>query len=190
MLRGHSRKPAAVFKPIDEEQFAPNNPRDFRGPFGSSTFRPGIVSGESTIREIAAYLLDHEHFSGVPTTYMVSIDHDSFRLTDSALKGFPPILDSASCSSVNSSELASQSIFAQVTQLLGLDTISAQVLPTAPSDQIDLKIPMHTPGLHKAEAGGSSLELGSPNSTITRAETELLSSVSIMGSSPALGSQN
>lgn len=80
MLRGHSRKPVAVFKPIDEEQFAPNNPRDFSGSFGSSTFRPGIVSGESTIREIAAYLLDHEHFSDVPITMMVSVHHDSFKL--------------------------------------------------------------------------------------------------------------
>ena len=68
MLRGPNRKPVAVFKPIDEEQFAPNNPRDFNGPFGSSTFRPGIVSGESTIREIAAYTLDHDNFSGVPMT--------------------------------------------------------------------------------------------------------------------------
>jgi len=106
MLRGHSRKPVAVFKPIDEEQFAPNNPRDFSGPFGSNTFRPGIVSGESTIREIAAYLLDHENFSDVPMTMMVSIHHDSFRLANSTQKGFPTILDSTSCSSVNSSELA------------------------------------------------------------------------------------
>lgn len=68
MLRGKDRKPVAVFKPIDEEQFAPNNPRDFRGPFGSHTFRPGVISGESTTREIAAYLLDHGNFSGVPMT--------------------------------------------------------------------------------------------------------------------------
>ena len=118
MLRGPNRKPAAVFKPIDEEQFAPNNPRDFSGPFGSSTFRPGIFSGESTIREIAAYLLDHNNFSGVPMTQMVSITHNSFRSSDCAQKGFPPLLDSASCGSFNSSELAGQSILLQVHQLL------------------------------------------------------------------------
>ena len=83
ILKGPDRCPLAVFKPIDEEQFAPNNPRDFRGPFGSSTFRPGVVSGESTIREIAAYLLDHEHFSDVPCTQLVSLNHETFKETPS-----------------------------------------------------------------------------------------------------------
>lgn len=58
--------PVAVFKPIDEEAFAPNNPRDMKGPFGSDTCRPGVKSGESTVREVTAYLLDHEGFAGVP----------------------------------------------------------------------------------------------------------------------------
>jgi len=34
LMRGISRKPLAVFKPIDEEAFAPNNPRDHVGRFG------------------------------------------------------------------------------------------------------------------------------------------------------------
>jgi hypothetical protein len=106
MLRGNSRKPVAIFKPIDEEQFAPNNPRDFSGPFGSSTFRPGIVSGESTIREIAAYLLDHGHFSGVPMTSMAAISHESFKLAN-----LTPPSDTLSLSSFNSSEAAGQSIY-------------------------------------------------------------------------------
>ena len=39
-LRGiDSARTLAVFKPIDEEQFAPNNPRQFRGNFGDATFR-------------------------------------------------------------------------------------------------------------------------------------------------------
>jgi hypothetical protein len=63
----------AVFKPIDEEQFAPNNPRDFRGKFGDATFREGVLSGEATIRELAAYLLDHDGFAGVPATSLASI---------------------------------------------------------------------------------------------------------------------
>lgn len=33
-MRGISKKPVAVFKPIDEEAFAPNNPRDHVGRFG------------------------------------------------------------------------------------------------------------------------------------------------------------
>jgi hypothetical protein len=35
LLRDKFKKPQAVFKPIDEEAFAPNNPRDHVGPFGS-----------------------------------------------------------------------------------------------------------------------------------------------------------
>ena len=49
----------AIFKPIDEEPFAPYNPRGLTGPFGSDTCRQGVKSGESTIREVTAYLLDH-----------------------------------------------------------------------------------------------------------------------------------
>ena len=54
-----SEEAVAIFKPIDEEPFAPNNPKGRQGPFGSETLRPGVKSGESTIREIAAYFLDH-----------------------------------------------------------------------------------------------------------------------------------
>jgi len=61
-------RPLAVFKPVDEEQFAPNNPRSFCGDFGDATFRHGVRSGEATIRELAAYLVDRQGFSGVPRT--------------------------------------------------------------------------------------------------------------------------
>lgn len=61
----------AVFKPIDEEPFAPNNPRDMQANFGSETCRPGVKSGESTFREAFAYLLDHEGFADVPPTALV-----------------------------------------------------------------------------------------------------------------------
>lgn len=67
----------AVFKPIDEEPFAPNNPRQMKGKFGSETCRPGVKSGESTIREVAAYLLDHEGFAGVPPTALIELTHES-----------------------------------------------------------------------------------------------------------------
>jgi hypothetical protein len=69
----------AIFKPIDEEQFAPNNPRGYTGPFGHPTFRPGVLSGESCIREVSAYLLDHEGFSGVPPTTFVEVVHNSLK---------------------------------------------------------------------------------------------------------------
>ena len=61
----------AIFKPFDEEPFAPNNPRKFVGELGSPGFRRGILSGESATREVAAYMLDSTGFHGVPeTTYV------------------------------------------------------------------------------------------------------------------------
>jgi len=48
-----------------------------KGLFGSETCRPGVKSGEATIREVAAYMLDHGGFSGVPATGLVEISHPS-----------------------------------------------------------------------------------------------------------------
>lgn len=77
MRQGDSEKPVAVFKPIDEEAFAPNNPRGMQAQFGSETCRPGVKSGESTLREYYAYMLDHDGFSGVPPTSLVELTHPS-----------------------------------------------------------------------------------------------------------------
>ena len=66
---------------MDEEAFAPNNPRNMTGPFGSKTCRPGVKSGEATVREVAAYLLDHNNFSGVPVTGLVEVSHPSLTYT-------------------------------------------------------------------------------------------------------------
>jgi len=57
-LENTQRKKRALFKPFDEEAFAPNNPRGYKGNLGSPGFRNGILSGESAAREVAAYLLD------------------------------------------------------------------------------------------------------------------------------------
>jgi hypothetical protein len=81
-LRNMYKKDVAIFKPIDEEAFAPNNPRGTSAPFGSHTHKVGILSGEAAIREVAAYLLDKGHFSGVPYTAFVELVHPS-------LKGIP-----------------------------------------------------------------------------------------------------
>ena len=77
MSKDGEEKQIAVFKPIDEEPFAPNNPRGMQANFGSETCRPGVKSGESTLREVYAYLLDHGGFSGVPPTCLVEIAHPS-----------------------------------------------------------------------------------------------------------------
>ena len=68
----------SVFKPIDEEPFAPNNPRDMKAPFGSETCRPGVKSGEANIREVIAYVLDHDGFANVPATTLVETLHPAF----------------------------------------------------------------------------------------------------------------
>lgn len=78
-MRNALKEKVGVFKPIDEEPFAPNNPRGNTGPFGSQSFRPGVFSGESCIREAAAYLLDHHHFSSVPPTTFVEVVHSSLK---------------------------------------------------------------------------------------------------------------
>ena len=76
-----SFRPVAFWKPIDEEPFAPNNPRGMQAPFGSETCRPGVKSGESSIREVLAFLLDHEGFAGVPPTALVEMSHPSLKIS-------------------------------------------------------------------------------------------------------------
>lgn len=77
-LRNAQKQVMALFKPEDEEPFAPNNPRGYSGVMGQSGFRKGILSGEAASREIAAYLLDYGGFAGVPFTTKVEACHDSF----------------------------------------------------------------------------------------------------------------
>ena len=63
---------------MDEEAFAPHNPRDMKGAFGSQTCRPGLKSGEMTLREVIAFKLDHANFSGVPPTALAEVNHPMF----------------------------------------------------------------------------------------------------------------
>jgi hypothetical protein len=67
-------KPVAVFKPEDEEPHAVNNPKGRTGSSssdgssgtgsGSEGLRRGTRPGEGAVREVAAYVLDHDHFAG------------------------------------------------------------------------------------------------------------------------------
>jgi hypothetical protein len=68
----------AVFKPTDEEPYAPSNPKSHIGKMGSISLRPGVLSGEAAYREVAAYLLDKGHFSSVPKTVLVESQHPAF----------------------------------------------------------------------------------------------------------------
>jgi len=72
----------AVFKPQDEEPYNLNNPKGFRPRRGSfASCKEGILIGEASIRECSAYLLDHDHFAGVPQTDLALCEHSSFYLT-------------------------------------------------------------------------------------------------------------
>lgn len=80
----------SVFKPIDEEPNAVNNPQGL--PPSIEGLKRGTRVGEGALREVAAYLLDHPvggprsvadaaaviGFSGVPPTAMVECLHDGF----------------------------------------------------------------------------------------------------------------
>ena len=52
----------AVFKPADEEPYAPRNPKGYSGSLmgAESAMKPGVAVGGGAARECAAFLLDHE----------------------------------------------------------------------------------------------------------------------------------
>lgn len=77
-LRNTNKDVVALFKPIDEEAFAPNNKKGYVGKFGQESFRKGILSGEGSIREVAAFLIDKNNYFGVPETTFVEIIHPTF----------------------------------------------------------------------------------------------------------------
>ncbi|KAF8007094.1 hypothetical protein BT93_K1177 [Corymbia citriodora subsp. variegata] len=75
-MRGRDGHDIAVAKPVDEEPLAFNNPKGFRGlMLGQPGVKRSICVGESGARELAAYILDHGGFSGVPPTALVKISH-------------------------------------------------------------------------------------------------------------------
>ncbi|CAJ1937248.1 unnamed protein product [Sphenostylis stenocarpa] len=80
----------SVFKPMDEEPMAVNNPRNLPSSSNGEGLKKGTKVGEGALREVAAYLLDHPKsgprllsgeevgFSGVPPTVMVQCLHQKF----------------------------------------------------------------------------------------------------------------
>lgn len=71
--------PLAVFKPKDEEAGTPQNPRGYEAPENSRTTRPGVPSTQRAVREVAAQLIDHGRFAGVPFTTLAHGRHVSFQ---------------------------------------------------------------------------------------------------------------
>ncbi|GAB2227899.1 hypothetical protein Droror1_Dr00009727 [Drosera rotundifolia] len=90
-LCGRNGNSIAVAKPIDEEPFALNNPKGFTGRmFGQPGLKRSVRLGETGMRELAAYLLDHGGFAGVPPTALVKISHVEFNVNSSASVASPP----------------------------------------------------------------------------------------------------
>lgn len=84
-LRGWSTETIAVVKPIELEPFG------FSGRvLGQPGMRRSIRVGETGVRELAAYMLDHNGFSGVPPTALVKISHIAFRPNNSEVISVPP----------------------------------------------------------------------------------------------------
>ena len=74
---------AAIVKPTDEEPYAPNNPKGFVGnALGQPGLKRSVRVGETGFREVAAYLLDHDHFANVPSTALVKVTHSIFNVND------------------------------------------------------------------------------------------------------------
>ena len=78
IIRSSSGRNLAVYKPSEEEAFAPNNPRGFVSSEGGgmgtlSPLRPGFRIGWGFTRERAVYMMDRSsmHQAGVPLTVSV-----------------------------------------------------------------------------------------------------------------------
>lgn len=87
-------KLVSVFKPIDEEPNAVNNPQGLPVSSDGEGLKRGTRVGEGALREVAAYILDHPRsgpriltgevmgFAGVPPTVMVHCLHEGFNHPD------------------------------------------------------------------------------------------------------------
>ena len=74
LLRDSEGKKLGIFKPVDEEPFAPLNPKGNLGEMHvMSLMRSGVPVGHAAMREVAAYLLDKDDRVGVPHTTMLRV---------------------------------------------------------------------------------------------------------------------
>ncbi len=80
-LKNKKGKYIAVFKPEDEEIFSPHNPKSGAEQEDRMKSLVGLLPGEASRREVAAFLVDREGFFGVPKTAMASITHPLFNGT-------------------------------------------------------------------------------------------------------------
>ncbi|GKU96640.1 hypothetical protein SLEP1_g9852 [Rubroshorea leprosula] len=88
------QKFVSVFKPIDEEPLAVNNPRGLPPSPDGEGLKKGTRVGEGAVKEMAAYVLDHpkgglptlfgdeKGFAGVPPTVLIKCGHSAFNNPD------------------------------------------------------------------------------------------------------------
>ncbi|KAJ4707221.1 Phosphatidylinositol 4-kinase [Melia azedarach] len=82
-FRNCQGKNVAIVKPTDEEPYAPNNPKGFVGKaLGQPGLKRSVRVGETGFREVAAYLLDYDHFANVPCTALVKVTHSIFNINN------------------------------------------------------------------------------------------------------------
>lgn len=79
--KGPKREIIGFYKPFDEEPCNFNNPKGYTTE--DENAKGGIRPGTGYIREIAAYLLDHGHFAGVPETIELKLPNKLFAKRDS-----------------------------------------------------------------------------------------------------------
>ncbi|KAK9170559.1 hypothetical protein Syun_002699 [Stephania yunnanensis] len=80
----------AVVKPVDEEPLALNNPKGYVGRvLGQPGLKHSVRVGENGVREVAAYLIDHGGFAGVPPTALVKISNVAFNVNHHSTATLP-----------------------------------------------------------------------------------------------------
>ncbi|XP_058225615.1 phosphatidylinositol 4-kinase gamma 4 [Rhododendron vialii] len=94
MMDASGKRYVSVFKPIDEEPMAVNNPRDLPLSVNGEGLKKGTKVGQGALREVAAYIIDHPKkghrlifgeergFAGVPPTMLVKCLHGGFNHPD------------------------------------------------------------------------------------------------------------
>lgn len=67
-----------VFKPVDEEPLAENNPHNSNRLLEGEGLKVWTKVGEGAVRKMIAYVLDDMGFAGVPPTTMINCIHHRF----------------------------------------------------------------------------------------------------------------
>jgi len=93
----------SVFKPIDEEPGAVNNPKN-------SLINPILPSGKGANREVAAYALDHTSdmsFAGIPETCMIEVNTPA-GLKKGSLQKY--IVNAGDCSDLGANKFSTEEV--------------------------------------------------------------------------------